>query len=101
MLIHRRLPVGDRNSFVSVIESHGSYSPVTELSMGQQSVISGLDIVFDSPQYTVATITLRSGDSFSLAWAHEDFSSDRTHEIQLPGGVLRWTGPQLVEKREH
>ena len=101
VLIHRRSPVSDRNSFLSIIESHGSYSPVTELSMGQQSVISGLDIVFDSPEYTVATITLRSGDSFSLAWAHEDFSSDRTHEIQLPGGVLRWTGPQLVEKREH
>jgi hypothetical protein len=100
MLIHRRSPVSDRNSFLSVIESHGTYSPVTELSTGQQSVISGLDVVHDSPQYTVGTITLKSGTSFYLAWAHEDLSSDKTHEIQLLGGVLRWTGPQLVEKRE-
>jgi len=100
MLIHRRSPGSDRNSFVSVIESHGSYSPVTELSMGQQSVISGIDVVLDSPEYTAATISLRSGSSFYLAWAHEDFSSVKTHEVQLPDGVLRWTGPQLVEKRE-
>jgi hypothetical protein len=100
VLIHRRSPVGERNSFVSVIDSHGSYSPVTELSMGQQSLIRDLDIVFDSLEYTVATITLRSEDSFFLAWAHKEFSSVETHEIQLPSGRLRWTGPQLVEKRE-
>ena len=100
VLIHRRSPAGERNSFVSVIESHGSYSPVTELSVGQQSVIRDLDIVFDSLEYTVATITLRSEDSFFLAWAHKEFSSVETHEIQLPSGRLRWTGPQLVEKRE-
>ena len=100
VLIHRRSPVGERNSFVSVIDSHGSYSPVTELSTGQQSVIRDLDIVFDSLEYTVATITLRSEDSFFLAWAHKEFSSVETHEIQLPSGRLRWTGPQLVEKRE-
>lgn len=83
-----------------MIESHGSYSPVTELSMGQQSVISDIDIVLDSPEYTAAIISLRSGDSFCLAWAHEDFARDKTHEIQLPDGVLRWTGPQLLKKRE-
>ena len=99
MLIHRRSPIGDRNSFVSVIESHGTYSPVTELSKGQQSAISGIDIVFDSPAYTVAMLSLKSGASFSLAWAHEDFSPVKAHEIQLPGGLLRWNGPQLVEKR--
>ena len=99
VLIHRRSPVGDRNSFVSVIESHGSYSPVTELSVGQQSVIRDLDIVFDSLEYTVATITLTSEDSFFLAWAHKEFSSVETHEVQLSSGTLRWTGPQLVEKR--
>jgi hypothetical protein len=68
--------------------------------MGQQSVISGIDVVLDSPEYTAATISLRSGSSFYLAWAHEDFSSVKTHEVQLPDRVLRWTGPQLVEKRE-
>jgi hypothetical protein len=100
MLIHRRSPIGDSNSFLSVIESHGSYSPVTELSVGQQSVVSSIDIVLDSLEYTVAIIVLRSGDSFSLAWAHEDFSPVKTHEIQLPSYALRWTGPQLVEKRD-
>ena len=100
VLIHRRSPSDDRNSFVSVIESHGTYSPVTELSRGQQSVVSGIDIVHDSPRYTVATIILKSGASFYLAWAHEDFSSDKAHKIQLPSGTLRWTGPQLVGKKD-
>ena len=67
--------------------------------MGQQSVIRDLDIVFDSLEYTVATITLTSEDSFFLAWAHKEFSSVETHEVQLSSGTLRWTGPQLVEKR--
>jgi hypothetical protein len=99
VLIHRRSPLENRNSFVSVIESHGSYSPVTELSTGQQSAISGLDVVLDSREYTVATIALRSGDSFVLAWAHENLSAVEVHEIRLPSGTLRWIGPQLLEKR--
>jgi hypothetical protein len=99
VLIHRRSSNENRSSFVSVIESHGSYSPVTELSKGQQSVIGGLNIILDSPEYTVAAIALRSGVSFVLAWAHENFSPVKTHELQLPSGTLRWTGPQTVEKR--
>jgi hypothetical protein len=54
-------------------------------------------ITLDTPAYTIATIILRSGDQFALAWAHTDFSDDAIHEIQLPQGVLRWVGPQAVE----
>ena len=85
-------------ALLALSRSHGSYSPVTELSTGQQT-ISGLDVVLDSREYTVATIALRSGDSFVLAWAHENLSAVEVHEIRLPSGTLRWIGPQLLEKR--
>ena len=99
-LIHRRVPQTDRNTFVSVIDSHGEYSPVTELSQGQQSVISDVKIIFDNTEYTVASIFLGSGDAFTLAWAHQDFSEDKIHEVDLPQGLLRWAGPQQIEKQE-
>lgn len=97
MLIHRRSPLSDRSTFVSVIDAHGEYSPVTELSLGQQSAISDVKVVFDTSDYTVANIVLRSGDVFILAWAHQDFSRSKTHEVSLPQGLLRWSGPQAVE----
>ena len=97
VLIHHRTEALDQSTFVSIIDSHGEYSPVTELSMGQRSIIRDVAITLDTPAYTVATIILRSGDQFVLAWAHTDFSDDAIHEIQLPQGVLRWVGPQAVE----
>lgn len=100
VLIHRRSPLIDRSTFLSVIDSHGEYSPVTELSLGQQSAISDVEVVFDTSEYTVANIVLRSGDVFILAWAHQDFSRSKAHEVSLPGGLLSWSGPQTVEVKE-
>ena len=97
IFIHRRTPTTDQSTFVSIIDSHGEYSPVTELSTGQRSRIRDLRVTLDTPAYTVANIDLQSGDRFVVAWAHLDFSEDTIHEIQLPQGVLRWTGPQAVE----
>ncbi|MDA8755026.1 heparinase II/III-family protein, partial [Luminiphilus sp.] len=97
VLIHHRATASDQSTFVSIIDSHGGYSPVTELSTGQRSHIRDLKITLDTPAYTVANIALQSGDQFVLAWAHTDFSEDTPHEIRLPQGVLRWVGPQAVE----
>jgi hypothetical protein len=97
VLIHHRATASDQSTFVSIIDSHGEYSPVTELSTGQRSRIRDLKITLDTPAYTVANIALQSGDQFVLAWAHTDFSEDAPHEIRLPQGVLRWVGPQAVE----
>ncbi len=99
VLIHHRATASDQSTFVSIIDSHGEYSPVTELSTGQRSRIRDLKIILDTPAYTVANIALQSGDQFMLAWAHTDFSEDTPHQIRLPQGVLRWVGPQAVEAR--
>ena len=96
VMIHRRTPQTDQSTFVSVIDAHGEYSPVTELSVGQQSAIRDVQVVFDTSEYTVANIVLHSGEVFGLAWAHQDFSRNKTHEVSLPKGLLRWTGPQAI-----
>lgn len=98
VLIHRRGPLSNRSTFVSIIDAHGTYSPVTELSVGQQSTISDLKLLHDTAEYTVAKIIMRSGDTHLLAWAHQAFSDAQGHEVALPHQLLRWTGPQYVGK---
>jgi len=56
----RRKAVQD-TTFASVIESHGSYNPVTEYAESSNSNISALGIVYDDDQYTA--ISIKDSDS--------------------------------------
>ena len=57
----RRDAVGD-TLFASVIEPHGSYSPVSELAIDSNSQIDALKVIYDNDDYTaVAIVDLDGG----------------------------------------
>ena len=45
--------------FVSVIESHGSYSPVSESALNSYSSITRIKVVLDTEEYTAVEITTK------------------------------------------
>ena len=48
---------GARDSiFASVVESHGSYSPVSEIALNSNSNISELKVTYDDENYTAVSI---------------------------------------------
>ncbi len=83
----------DDTVFASVIEPHGSYTPVTELSVNSNSNISALKVVRNDDKYTAVTINVHKGDSSVFILSNKKASSSKRHQLKINGKVYRWTGP--------
>ena len=83
----------DNTVFVSTVEPHGSYSPVTELSSNAKSTIANLEVKFDSGQYTVIVIEHVNGKNAILLIANQDAGQETTHKLKLNTTEYQWNGP--------
>ena len=92
VLILRR-PGAASTAFATVIEPHGSYSPVTELALESRSEIAAIEIAHNDPDYTVVAIVDLEGVRSLFAMANRDASSDVQHSIDVAGQSLAWRGP--------
>ncbi|MGB5166331.1 MAG: alginate lyase family protein [Woeseiaceae bacterium] len=79
--------------FVSTIETHGGYSPVTELAVNATSSIAALRVVRDDDDYTVVSVEAVDGGSMLFAIANSNSEPAANHRIELDGQELEWTGP--------
>lgn len=78
--------------FASVIESHGSYCPVSELSINSNSNISELKVVYDTEDYTAIKIEdINSNVSFFLL-ANNNNSDKADHQIKIGDRLYKWEG---------
>ncbi len=81
-------------TFVSVIESHGNYSPVSEFSVNSNSAISKIELMSDTNEYTSVLIETKSnGEQLVLVVANINKQKDKEHTITINGKEYRWTGP--------
>lgn len=80
-------------TFVSVIETHGSYSPVTESAVNSNSNIQEVKVIFDSPEYTAILIKHLGGTSNTFITSNKDNSKKAEHQIVINGTNYQWTGP--------
>ncbi|MEI6894567.1 MAG: heparinase II/III family protein [Colwellia sp.] len=83
----------DNTTFVSVIEPHGSYSPVSEASLNSNSNIADLALVHDDDNYTAVSITDVKGNEQLFILANKDSSSSAKHKLSINDKVYQWTGP--------
>ena len=79
-------------TFASVIESHGSYSAVSELALNAYSSISNLKIILDTDDYTAVSITTTKGTSKNLIISNKDNSKDKNHTIKINNKNFTWVG---------
>lgn len=78
--------------FVSVIESHGSYSPVTESARNSKSSVKELKLVFNSEDYTAVAITSKKGNTKLFITSNTNTSKEAKHSINIDGKTYSWTG---------
>lgn len=83
--------------FVSVIEPHGGYSPVTELSKNSNSHIANLEVVLDDNEYTAVKITDLEGQQQLFIVANQQAAKSAKHKVKINGKTYRWTGPYLYQ----
>ncbi|WP_298878983.1 alginate lyase family protein [uncultured Polaribacter sp.] len=79
-------------TFASVIESHGSYSYVSELALNTYSNIKSLEIVFDTEAYTAINILTKSNKNKILIISNKDNSKERKHSIEINNKNYKWVG---------
>ncbi|WP_405400953.1 alginate lyase family protein [Maribacter sp. Asnod2-G09] len=78
--------------FVSTIEAHGSYSPVSESAVNSNSSISALKIVLDTVDYTAISITTVQGTTKLFIIANTNASKEATHTLKINDKNYEWSG---------
>ena len=78
--------------FASVIEPHGAYSPISELSENSKSSIAALNVIHDDENYTAVSITDLKGNSSVFILANKQTATDKAHKLKIAGKQYRWTG---------
>lgn len=79
-------------TFVSVIESHGSYSPVTESAVNSNSSITELKIILDTEAYTAIQITNVKGNTKLFITANTNASQEAKHNLKINDKTYEWSG---------
>jgi hypothetical protein len=79
-------------TFISTIESHGSYSPVTESALNSKSNIKDIKLVLDSDKYTAILITNVQGNTKLFITANLNASKEAKHNIKIDGKSYSFTG---------
>ncbi|KAB1068023.1 alginate lyase family protein [Tamlana haliotis] len=78
--------------FASIIESHGSYSPVSENAVNSHSNIAELEVVYNDVDYTAVNIKDLQGKTKLFVVCNSNTSKDAKHEIEVNGNTVQWTG---------
>ncbi len=88
----RRKAAGD-TIFATVVEPHGSYSPVSELALDSNSNIAALNVVHDDENYTAVAIEDLEGHTSVFILANTDASVTTKHQLKIDGRKYHWAGP--------
>jgi len=79
-------------TFVSVLESHGSYSTVTESAVNASSSIAALEIVYEDPYYIGVNIKNKSGVSSLVLFSTKNSNTVKKHQLKIKDKTYKWTG---------
>ncbi|KXI28238.1 alginate lyase family protein [Paraglaciecola hydrolytica] len=90
-LMIRRKNAGD-TVFASVVEPHGSYNLVSELSVNSNSSIKELQVVHDDANYTAIAIKDVKGTTSLFVLANKANSTTQQHKLKINGKYYQWTG---------
>nr|WP_321231250.1 alginate lyase family protein [uncultured Psychroserpens sp.] len=78
--------------FVSVIEAHGGYSPVSESAVNSNSSIKELKVVLDTEPYTAIQITNVNGNVKLFVTANTNASKEAKHKLKINDKNYEWSG---------
>ncbi len=88
-----RRPQAADTVFATVIEAHGTYSPVSELAAGARPSVGALRVLRADDKYTVIEIELNEGQVTVFALSNRNAAKRSRHRLRLGGKTFAWTGP--------
>lgn len=78
--------------FVSILESHGNYSPVTENAINAFSSVKNMEVVFSDENYIAISIETMDSSKKLIAVSLNDATKNKKHIIKIGDKSVEWTG---------
>jgi len=97
LAIHRKKGKEDA-IFLSVIEPHGDYSPVTETPHQPYSQIEDITLILQNDDYIIFSINDKSGEEHVFMFAKTDNNPTSKHFVNINGKKWEWTGMAAYQK---
>jgi len=91
MGIHRKKAKSNA-VFLSVIEPHGDYSPVTETPNTPYAQVAEISMLFYNDDYTIFSVKLKDGQEQTFMVANKDSNPKSQHVVNDKGVKWTWTG---------
>ncbi|MEM9920611.1 MAG: heparinase II/III family protein, partial [Bacteroidota bacterium] len=82
--------------FISVVEAHGSYDPVTEIPTDPFSQLESIDLIHQDEKYTLFEICTKTG-TWSIFLANQDAAPDQQHELLIHDEKYVWQGAYQIQ----
>ena len=84
--------------FVSTIESHGEYSPVSELAVNAYSNIKHIDVVLDSKAYTAIQIVTNKDKTTVFVISNQNNDKETEHKLKINNNEISWKGAYSLKE---
>ncbi len=78
--------------FVSIVESHGAYSPITESAVNAYSQIKNIDVLIDTVEYTAVKITTINNNSKVFILSNTNALQEAKHKLTINNKNYEWSG---------
>ncbi len=78
--------------FASVIESHGTYNPVSELAINAYSNIEKISVEFNSADYTAVKIETKNQKSKIFIISNQNNNKNTEHKLTINNKEYTWKG---------
>ena len=96
VLIHRKENVGT-TIFFNIIESHGRYSPITEIPINPYSQIEDLEIIYSDEAYLICSFSNQEF-RWEIHLALSDNDPKSSHEVLVQNKKYDWKGIYKIIK---
>lgn len=84
--------------FVSTIEPHGTYNPVSELARNAYSNIKHIEEVLDTKAYTAVQLEHTNGKIKLFIIANKMNDRSKEHSVVINGQEINWKGPYIYRE---
>ena len=86
--------------FASIIESHGTYSPVSELALNAYSNIKNIAVVYDTYDYTAVQINTKNDKSKVFIISNENNDKESEHKLTINNKEYTWRGSYTLTENK-
>ena len=82
-------------TFINVIEPHGSFNPITEIAVNSKSSVTAIEKMEDNASITALKIKTKEGEILIIQ-CNDDNNTEHKHSTNLNGIEMKWSGPYFV-----